>query len=64
MTKNRIFTKKRVIFIFLSNKKHIFVIGLPRAIGTHIGHKFIILNFGQILGKGEKNGKNILIYIA
>ena len=32
MTKNNIFNEKRVIFNFLSNKKHIFAIVLLRAI--------------------------------
>ena len=67
MTKNRIFSKKRVIFYFLSNKKHIFVIVLSQelSIDTIIGNKIFILNFGQ---RGDpylkKWKKNILIYIV
>ena len=57
MTKNRILNEKRVIFNFLSNKQHIFVIILRKSY-----HKFFILNFGQILDKERPLPKKMEIF--
>ena len=61
MSKNRIFTKKRVMFLFFCQIKSVYSNFSHRelSIGTITGHTFLNFNFGHILGKEGPYLKNI-----